>query len=196
MPFDKYVYPGTDILINSRDYRDKDALARFEADVVMVQFEEMLRYGVPGDFSPEWYCSIHREMFSRVYPWAGDFRDIRIFKPGEIEYASPAFLEQWASSLFGDLVKAQGYCGLERAEFIATIARFMGDLHVLHPFREGNTRTLQVATAEIAYRAGHSLAWNTADPESIRAAGNAAAGNNFSAYERILTEICGERQVR
>lgn len=65
----------------------------------------------------------------------------------------------------------------------------MADLHVLHPFREGNTRTLQLAVREIAWRAGFSVEWMRADPTTIRSAGTAAAVGDNQPYVEMLRAI-------
>lgn len=192
---DPYLYPGTNVLKNSLDIHDAAELARYEANTVMVKFGGLLLRGVPGELGPEWYRRVHSGLFGEVYPsFAGSFRTINFGKEGEIVYADTRFLEENALKIFGDLKAANDLRGLERDVFIARLASVMGDLHHLHPFREGNTRTLQVATAEIAYRAGHALAWQRADPATIRIAGNAAIYCEFEPYQKILLEICGEPQ--
>lgn len=196
MARDPYVYPGTNVLKNVLGTQDAALLADFEADVVMVQFRGLLRFGAPGELTPAWHRSVHRALFVLVYPWAGDFRTINISKESEPPYADFLFLEENAEKIFRDLKATNELRGLERGVFIERLSHVMGELHVLHPFREGNTRTLQIITAEIAHRAGHSLAWQYADPATIRAAGTAAVFFDFEPYQRILTEICGDPQVR
>lgn len=193
---DPYVYPGTNVLINLADIRDGEELARFEADVVMQSFKELLWHGVPGELGAEWYRSVHAGLFGAAYPWAGTFRTIDIFKEGEPPYADARFLDEQAAATFGSLKAENNLRGLERGIFVARLAIVMGDLHVLHPFREGNTRTLQIATAEIAHRAGHSLAWQRADPTTIRSAGTAAVFFDFEPYRKILLEIYGKPHNR
>jgi cell filamentation protein len=139
---------------------------------------------------------LHAGLFGAVYPWAGTFRTIDIFKEGEPPYADARFLDEQGLKIFRDLKAENNLHGLERSVFVARLATVMGDLHVLHPFREGNTRTLQVATAEIAYRAGHALSWQRADPATIRSAGTAAVFFDFEPYRKILLEICGEPELQ
>src|SRR3546814_18274818 len=43
--------------------------------------------------------------------------------------------------------------------FVAAAATLYGDLDYLHPFREGNSRTLRVFTDQLASATGHDLDW-------------------------------------
>lgn len=189
MPTDPYVYPGTYVLKNHFDIRDQRELDRLEADLVGSNFRQLSSDGISGDLNANWHKRIHHDLFSEVYPFAGEYRTIHIGKSGEAPYASPDFLQDNAAVIFRDLASKNYLKGLSPAEFRHEIARVMGELHVLHPFREGNTRTLQVATFEIAARAGHHLDWRRLDPKTIRPAGTAAAFENYLPYERILASI-------
>ncbi|MGH7757624.1 MAG: Fic/DOC family protein [Vulcanimicrobiaceae bacterium] len=186
---DPYVYPGTRVLINALGIRDRVELDRVEANIVGARFAELLLRGVPGELSPAWHKGIHRSLFGELYPlFAGDYRRIYIAKSGEAPYANPAYLQSNAEAIFRE-ISAPGRFSEAAPEFRRELARVMGDIHVLHPFREGNTRTLQIATAEIAKRAGHLLRWQDADPTAIRQAGTEAAFGDYGPYERILAAI-------
>jgi cell filamentation protein len=187
---DPYVYPGTTVLRNALNVRDQDKLNQIEADVIAIRFLDLLKQGVPGELTPAWYRSVHQQLFQDLYPdWAGKFREMDISKANEIFYAKSTYLEDNAKTVFKKLGQANGLCDLDTPTFIERLSEVMGDLHVLHPFREGNTRTLQVATAEIARRAGHSIAWQQADPTTIRLAGTAAALGDEKPYREILSAV-------
>jgi len=187
---DPYVYPGTNVLRNRFDITDRARLDARETSIVMVNFAALLKDGVPGTLSSAWYRKIHRELFGLIYPWAGKFRTMNIAKEGEIRYASSVFLDEQADGIFSGLNAIEERAERSQDEFIAFLSTVMGDLHVLHPFRDGNTRTLQVGAAEIAARHGHVLAWKQADPRTIRLAGTDAAVGDLTPYRDILKTIC------
>lgn len=187
---DPYVYPGTNVLRNRFDITDRDRLEARETSIVMVRFAALLRSGVPGALSPVWYRKVHRELFGLVYPWAGTFRTINITKAKEIRYASVVFLGEQAEGIFHGVNAVKDRADMPRDEFIGFLSTVMGNLHVLHPFRDGNTRTLQVGIAEIAARHKYALAWEQADPRTIRLAGTAAAIGDLAPYQDILKSIC------
>ncbi|HTV74152.1 MAG TPA: Fic family protein [Candidatus Acidoferrales bacterium] len=189
MAEDPYCYPGTTVLRNKFGIRDQAELTRVEGDVVGTQLRLLLKRGVPGDLSPAWHKRIHRELFGELYPFAGEYRETHIAKIGEAPYASPAYLETNAEQIFRELSKSAVLHEDSPERFRRELARVMGDVHVLHPFREGNTRTLQVAMREIGARAGHRLDWARMDPLILRRAGTAAAYGNYLPYERILETV-------
>jgi cell filamentation protein len=193
---DPYVYPGTTVLKNNLNIRDQRSLDKAEADIVGARFLEAISNGMPGAFSPKWHKAIHKQLFNDVYPFAGVYRTMDIAKAGEAPYAKTPYLAENAETIFGKLATRTDLAGLNAAAFRRELATIMGDIHVLHPFREGNTRTLQVATFEIAARAGHFLDWRRADPKLIRAAGTAAAYGITQPYEKILEEIDAPRSDR
>jgi len=194
LAYDPYVYPGTNVLKNTYGIRDQKELDRVEADIVGAALHRLLVNGVSGELTRDWHKSVHHQLFGKLYPFAGKYREMNIAKFGEALYANHVFLDDNAAVIFHDLERHHSLQGLAPEEFRRQIAKVMGELHVLHPFREGNTRTLQVATFEIAARAGHHLDWQRADPKMIRQAGTAAAFENYLPYERILEAVMEDRR--
>lgn len=73
----------------------------------------------------------------------------------------------------------------------STPGRFL--YNPLRPFREGNTRTLQLVTREIAWRASFDVRWLDADPKAIRAAGTATGVGVNEPYTKLLLGITHAR---
>ena len=49
---------------------------------------------------------------------------------------------------------------LDTARFARRLAYFYSELDAIHPFREGNSRTLRAFTSDLAQAAGHQLDWS------------------------------------
>lgn len=49
--------------------------------------------------------------------------------------------------------------GLKTADFTASIAKLYTELDYIHPFRDGNSRTLRTFTKQLANEAGYDLEW-------------------------------------
>lgn len=49
--------------------------------------------------------------------------------------------------------------GLDAAKFAARLAFYYSELDAIHPFREGNSRTLRAFTSDLAQAAGYRLDW-------------------------------------
>jgi cell filamentation protein len=52
--------------------------------------------------------------------------------------------------------------GLDASAVADRLAYFYSELDAIHPFREGNSRTLRVFTSDLALGAGHRLDWASA----------------------------------
>ena len=128
-----------------------------------------------------------------MYPFAGTFRTVDMSKAGEIAYATAAFLKANADKTWRDVNERFATRPESLEAFFESLAESMGDLHVLHPFREGNTRTLQLVAREIAWRAGFNVQWAKARPDRIRDAGTAAALGDDGPYIAVLRAITVER---
>ena len=149
----KYCYPGTNVLKNKLDIRDLDTLHEAERDYSAVRQAELVGQGVTGDFSFKHLCSIHRHLFSDVYSWAGKTRTVDISK------GTVFCLVQFIESQFDDL-----YRKLEKENFLADItdkeemserlAYYLGEINMIHPFREGNGRTQRIYIEQLCLNNG------------------------------------------
>jgi len=161
---DPYCYPGTDILINVENIRDQETLNRFEAQTVAVDIAHLAIKPVKGPFDAARLRETHRRIFGHVYPWAGEFRkgigmmakerSGFVVAYGPSENVPTALAEAFAK------VKAEGNLrGLDAGRFAGRLAFYYGEFDAIHPFREGNSRTLRAFTADLAEAAGHRLSW-------------------------------------
>jgi cell filamentation protein len=119
--------------------------------------------------------SIHRTLFGKVYPWAGETRrDLgRMTKIREngsvVTYGDSAFVDADLTRMFS-LLAAEDYLkGLSIDRFAVRAAYFYGELDAIHPFREGNSRTLRLFFHGLAHHAGYFADWRILEPpESAR----------------------------
>lgn len=149
----KYCYPGTNVLKNKLDIRDLDRLHEAERDYSSVRQAELSNMGVTGDFSFKHLCSIHKQLFQDVYSWTGKTRTVDISK-GTI-----FCLVQFIESQFDDL-----YRKLKKENFLADIADekemgkrlvfYLGELNMIHPFREGNGSTQRIFIEQLCLNNG------------------------------------------
>jgi cell filamentation protein len=100
---------------------------------------------------------IHGRIFGDLYPWAGRWRTVWISKPG-ITWPPPDFLDQSMAGFEGDvLTKHPAAAITEDDVFCAAVAEIQGEFLVIHPFREGNARTIKLATNLLAVQTGKPL---------------------------------------
>jgi cell filamentation protein len=160
----KYVYPGTDVLINVPGIRDAEQLKRFEAIVTKERLAQLALQPVQEVFNLEHLKSIHHYIFKDVYPFAGKLREEDIAKD-YFTFAPTQFIEPSANDLFRQL-RTEGFLkGLDQDAFADRAAHYMAEINVLHPFREGNGRTQREFVRQVAQNAGYDLDWSRVETD-------------------------------
>jgi cell filamentation protein len=164
-PNDPYCYPGTDILINLTNIRDRAALDRFEAQTVSVSVARLAIDPIKGPFDPARLRETHRRIFGNVYPWAGELRkDIGIMAKTRasgfvVTYGPSANVPGALASTFAKLEAENCLLGLDTGAIARRLAYYYSELDAIHAFREGNSRTLRAFTSDLAESAGYRLDW-------------------------------------
>ena len=100
---DEYCYPGTTVLKNKLDLTDAKELDAFEAEVSDLRADEELP---AGDLDFQHFKAIHRHLFQDVYDWAGEVRNVRISKDGNM-FCYPENIAGEANKLFSQLERGQ-----------------------------------------------------------------------------------------
>lgn len=87
------------------------------------------------------FQELHYYLFKDIYGFAGQFRDVQLMK-GNTRFCQAQFLNNYAIDLFRELNEEPSWDSLEKAA--DRLAYFKSELNMLHPFREGNGRTIRV----------------------------------------------------
>ncbi len=90
---------------------------------------------VKGKFDLAHLQEIHNRLFQDVYDWAGQIRQVEISK-GNTMFAQQIAIQSAAQQIFGQLAKERFLCGLDAEEFSKRAGDYLGEINVLHPFRE------------------------------------------------------------
>lgn len=77
---DKYVYPGTNILINKFNCHDEKELRMIEALSTGGNLAWLQLHPIEGNFDFDHLKQIHHFIFQDLYDWAGQIRDVDIGK--------------------------------------------------------------------------------------------------------------------
>ena len=119
-----------------------------EADIVSVRIAKLLGEKT-FQFSPVEWQNIHRKLFEGVFDHAGKIRDYNItkkewvLKGDTVMYAS---YDSILDTLDYDFSQERNfsYEGLTIEESVSHIAKFTSGIWQIHPFGEGNTRSMAV----------------------------------------------------
>lgn len=137
-PQSKYCYPGTDVLINKLDIKNREILERVERDYSTYRLSQIYLRTFTGNFDIQHYLDIHKYVFEDIYEFAGKIRNENISKGGVLfcrnEFIYP-YLKETLMNMKKDLSKVN-----DKETLLTYLAHYYGELDIIHPFREGNGR--------------------------------------------------------
>lgn len=161
-----YCYKGTNVLINLLNIRDNKTLQRAESRIVATKLFELRKNEMIGNFDEEHFIKIHKFLFEDIYPFAGKFRTENIAK-GYFSFAEWEYIDTELRKLLEKLHKSNLLKNDTRAELVKDLAYYLAELNVLHPFREGNGRTIREFIRELAYKNGYLLDLQKVEPSEV-----------------------------
>ena len=101
-----------------------------------------------------------------LYPFAGKFRTENIYK-GNFTFANWEYIDEQLTKLLDEL-KSENYLqGLNKKDLAKRLSYYLAELNVLHPFREGNGRTIREFIRELAYKNHYLLDLQNTTPEKV-----------------------------
>jgi fido (protein-threonine AMPylation protein) len=134
----------------SKQVREPDDVEMQEADKVSANITKVLS-SKSFDFSANGLIALHRRIFDGVFKHAGTVRDYDITKKEWVLEGDTVNYLNWEDlhrALDFDIEEERrfSYKGLSRNELVEHVTRFVAGLWQIHPFGEGNTRTVAVFT--------------------------------------------------
>ncbi|MFB1083402.1 Fic/DOC family protein [Jeotgalibacillus sp. JSM ZJ347] len=152
---DKYISCENDDFLlkyNLLGVKNEKALMEAEALTFSLRAAEFVRkqYKV-SSFDIQSFKDLHRHFFQDIYPFAGQFRTVQLMK-GNTRFCQAQFLDSYAEQTFNELAAEAEWSTLNQAA--NRLAYFKSELNMLHPFREGNGRTIRSFLHEYARSRG------------------------------------------
>lgn len=146
----KYCYKGTDTLINKKDILDDSKLKEIEHGITAYKIAELClnKASFNKTFDLNHYLNIHKYLFEDLYPFAGCLRDENISKPnepykeGKTPFCQTAFILDNLKYTLNEMRNSVRDLKT-REDIVSFLAKYYLDLNIIHPFREGNGRTLR-----------------------------------------------------
>ncbi len=184
---DPYLDPDADILKNYLGVKDKDTLEKVESGFSFLRMQEMKDSPIDGKFDLAHMREIHKRLFSDVYEWAGQIRQVDISKDST-RFAHANFIESAARKIFDQLAKEDHLRGLDADAFSQRAGYYLGEINALHPFREGNGRVQREFIGQIASKAGYHISWSAVSRSEMTCASIEAYNGNFDRMARLIRE--------
>lgn len=191
---EKYCYPGTNVLKNKLNIQNLDELHLAERDYSSVRQTELLMRGVTGDFSFKHLCAIHRQLFQDVYAWAGKKRTVDISK-GTV-FCLTQLIELQYDDLYEKLKNENCLKDImDKKQLSSRLAYYLGELNMIHPFREGNGRTQRIFIEQLCMGNGrYDIDFTEVTKEEMINASVASAKYGNEQLENLLYKCLQEKE--
>jgi len=160
------IYMVGDVFKNKLNIQSSEKLEIAERELSALRAESLLLQPLPQQFDLSYLQLIHQTLFGDVYDWAGEIRRIDISK-GHTRFANFAFIESENQKFLDKLNKENNLQDLDKQIFSERAAYYLGELNVLHPFRDGNGRTLRFFITQLARQNGWQIRWQHISSEEI-----------------------------
>lgn len=200
--YDVYLYEDSPVLKNLLNIKEEQALELAEAELSRANMMVLYEKGF-SDFSPKGVFEIHKALFGDVYPWAGKPRIINIQKREEllggrsVWYSNDEDIETDLEKIWNNM-NTISWKTLAKQEFVKKVARCFSAMWQVHPFREGNTRTIVMLMTFFVEHFGYYFDQDLMSLSSgyVRNAFVMASLGEYSEFEHLekilLDAICTE----
>ncbi len=186
----KDCYPNTTVLINKLGIQDQSELNSVERQFVLLKSSQAEQETIFKNIDFNFYKELHKQLFGDLYEWAGTVRRMNISKKGTI-FCNFKDIERIGTLKFQRLAEQNYLKGLTKSRFIDELTEFYHDMNMLHPFREGNGRTLRLFITLLVRNAGYTLNFSDCDNDLLMIATIKAAQGDFSLLKEVFSELVG-----
>lgn len=190
----KYCYPGTNVLRNKLGIKDAEMLYDAEREFSTARYAALQVKPISGDFSLKHLQKIHKYLFQDVYDWAGSIRTVDISK-GTIFCLAQHIESQF--EIMHQWLKERKYLKdvSEKVLMAKNLAYVLGEVNMIHSFREGNGRTQRLYIEQLCASNGRfEVNFSFATKEEMLKASVDASVCNYEALEALFLKCLTERK--
>ena len=187
MSFEGYFTGHDDFLENKLGITDAEELRKLEESIVALRMAEIISKPPKGKKDFKYLKSIHRKLFSDIYAFAGKVRTIDIAK-GKSAFCYVHNIDSEQDRIFAN-ADAVPWSKLSKDDFADRLAVLSADLNALHPFREGNGRTLRTYLILFAARYGYHLDFGAVENDALMEADIRAFYGDLNMLKDIYRDI-------
>lgn len=181
-----YCYPDSNVLKNKLNIRDNKLLKTAEEEITLIKQMELLKNPIKGNFSKAHLMNIHKFIFEDIYLFAGKIRREQISKADTLFYP-PNLIDRELDKVFAKIKEKNMLKETDREKVFDNLAYVMAELNIIHPFREGNGRSIREFIRLMAKRMGYDLNWGNIDKEELLEA-SIMSVDNYKVLIRVLEE--------
>lgn len=161
-----YCYPDSNVLKNKLNIRENKLLKTAEEEITLIKQMELLKNPIKGNFSKAHIINIHKFIFEDIYSFAGKIRREQISKADTMFYP-PNLIDRELDKVFSKIKEKNMLRETDKEKIFDNLAYVMAELNIIHPFREGNGRSIREFIRLMAKHMGYDLNWGNVDREEL-----------------------------
>lgn len=161
-----YCYPDSNVLKNKLNIRENKLLKTAEEEITLIKQMELLKNPIKGNFSKAHLINIHKFIFEDIYSFAGKIRREQISKADTMFYP-PNLIDRELDKVFSKIKEKNMLRETDKEKIFDNLAYVMAELNIIHPFREGNGRSIREFIRLMAKHMGYDLNWGNVDREEL-----------------------------
>lgn len=144
---DPYLIPNTNVLQNKLGITDKYILEKAEADITYLKLLDIDAWFENKPLNYDTFFDVHKYIFGDLYEWAGQIRTIDIYKEEAVlggvslTYGDVSSIQLRIETIINELNQVK-WSEISVEDMIPLFSDLIAQLWLIHPFREGNTRTV------------------------------------------------------
>lgn len=155
---DPYLDPVTGVLRNRLGITNAEELERLERQRASMAAISLLDELDPTHWDPSLLRFLHQQLFGQLYDWAGQYRTVEISK-GTSRFAAAQHIPAQVEAVLAQLEQERTNWSSGDDAVLDRLAHFYSELNAIHPFREGNGRTIRLFLSLLANRYRWDLLW-------------------------------------
>ena len=183
----RYTYPGTQVLKNKLNIMSNEKLDMYQKKIVALKLVAIDNFDFGNKFDAKRLRAIHKYLFEDIYDFAGHYRIENITKEN-FRFAQCEYIEENIEIIMRKIVP-ESFTKLAQYEFVEKISYIMTELNVLHPFREGNGRTIREFVRQLCFFCGYVINWSKIDYNDILKASKMAVIDESTQIELLKKSI-------
>lgn len=185
-----YCYPNSNVLKNKLNITDNSILKTAEEEITLIKQMELLKNPIKGNFTKAHLMNIHKFIFEDIYSFAGKLRREQISKADTMFYP-PNLIDRELDKVFAKIKENNMLRESDEEKAFDNLAYVMAELNIIHPFREGNGRSIREFIRLMAKRMGYDINWGNIDREELLSA------SIVSVYDyKVLVDVLKKASYR
>ncbi len=185
----EYCYPHSHVLKNKLNITTQSELDEAERAITSLKMAQASLVKIRGKFGIAHLKRMHKFLFEDIYPWAGQFRTVNISKGNQ--FCRADYIEPQLIALFDKLKREdhlKNCASIQEAS--KRLSYYLGEINVIHPFREGNGRTQRLFIETLADNAGYILDFSQISEDEMLEASALSYEKDYSLMDKLMLKAC------